>query len=644
MFASHVLRRTQRAACFQHAGDHRDRRQSLQRDVCERASRVRAARNSRSSCPHAAGHDSTACPARLRFRSARSSSCAARSRTRVIALGVIIRGETEHGGPRRRLGDRCPPAHGRCPTWCRWFTRSCCCDSEEQAARALPRRPDQPRHRGRARGREHDPAVRQAAPHLSLPAFLLTMSQATRRSARRPCSCSSPMTCTASCATRIATRFWQLHSAKPGCAQQARADDPGHHGQPPGDRRDASPASVQNYSVRPSQQRGPQHPPPRRLRDSCTRRTVPPAVVINEAIEIANRFATEESGRFVNGVLDRIARNVAAACRAPKPPSPHPDPWPASSRNSSSASPIPRSTGMTWSTSSSRAIWARSWPCRSSGDLQREGRRLCTARTSSRSRRSTSASILPAGAAPLEPFAGPAQGDSRRRGERHRQDHLAPPSSPACSKKRGHSRRPRRRRHLPRGRRRAARRLVGAHRRSPGERRLPTPIPAPSASMPTRPPRNGTRISSSATPPAACTRGTISWRSCERCSGTLGKTDPTAPHEVLLVVDATTGGNALQQAREFHKAVPAHRPHRHQARRQRQGRHHRRHPAGTRHSHALRRHRRGRGRLQTVCRRGVSGAVALSRTKSDRINKISDAFTDRRFLRFARESKRFASC
>ncbi len=36
----------------------------------------------------------------------------------------------------------------------------------------------------------------------------------------------------------------------------------------------------------------------------------------------------------------------------------------------------------------------------------------------------------------------------------------------------------------------------------------------------------------------------------------LGKKDPTAPHEVLLVVDATTGGNALQQAREFHKAAP----------------------------------------------------------------------------------------
>jgi fused signal recognition particle receptor len=36
----------------------------------------------------------------------------------------------------------------------------------------------------------------------------------------------------------------------------------------------------------------------------------------------------------------------------------------------------------------------------------------------------------------------------------------------------------------------------------------------------------------------------------------VGKIDPSAPHEVFLVVDATTGGNALQQAREFHKVVP----------------------------------------------------------------------------------------
>jgi fused signal recognition particle receptor len=35
----------------------------------------------------------------------------------------------------------------------------------------------------------------------------------------------------------------------------------------------------------------------------------------------------------------------------------------------------------------------------------------------------------------------------------------------------------------------------------------------------------------------------------------LGKMDPAAPHEVLLVVDATTGSNALNQAREFKQVV-----------------------------------------------------------------------------------------
>ena len=35
----------------------------------------------------------------------------------------------------------------------------------------------------------------------------------------------------------------------------------------------------------------------------------------------------------------------------------------------------------------------------------------------------------------------------------------------------------------------------------------------------------------------------------------LTKADSAAPHETLLVVDATTGGNALQQAREFHAST-----------------------------------------------------------------------------------------
>jgi fused signal recognition particle receptor len=36
----------------------------------------------------------------------------------------------------------------------------------------------------------------------------------------------------------------------------------------------------------------------------------------------------------------------------------------------------------------------------------------------------------------------------------------------------------------------------------------------------------------------------------------LGRQLPGAPHEVLLVLDASTGMNALNQAREFNKAVP----------------------------------------------------------------------------------------
>jgi fused signal recognition particle receptor len=35
----------------------------------------------------------------------------------------------------------------------------------------------------------------------------------------------------------------------------------------------------------------------------------------------------------------------------------------------------------------------------------------------------------------------------------------------------------------------------------------------------------------------------------------LAKHDPSAPQETLLVVDATTGSNALSQAREFHQAI-----------------------------------------------------------------------------------------
>ncbi len=37
---------------------------------------------------------------------------------------------------------------------------------------------------------------------------------------------------------------------------------------------------------------------------------VPPKVAINEAIEIAKKFGTKESSRFINGVLDRIHKEL----------------------------------------------------------------------------------------------------------------------------------------------------------------------------------------------------------------------------------------------------------------------------------------------------------------------------------------------
>ncbi|HEY3236115.1 MAG TPA: transcription antitermination factor NusB, partial [Polyangiaceae bacterium] len=38
-----------------------------------------------------------------------------------------------------------------------------------------------------------------------------------------------------------------------------------------------------------------------------SRSDVPRAVILDEAVELAKRYGTEESGAFVNGVLDRIA-------------------------------------------------------------------------------------------------------------------------------------------------------------------------------------------------------------------------------------------------------------------------------------------------------------------------------------------------
>lgn len=42
---------------------------------------------------------------------------------------------------------------------------------------------------------------------------------------------------------------------------------------------------------------------------------VPPIVCINEAVEIAKRFGSEDSGRFVNGVLDKLKGELTRPLR-----------------------------------------------------------------------------------------------------------------------------------------------------------------------------------------------------------------------------------------------------------------------------------------------------------------------------------------
>jgi N utilization substance protein B len=45
---------------------------------------------------------------------------------------------------------------------------------------------------------------------------------------------------------------------------------------------------------------------------------IPPVVSINEAVDIAKRFSTEESGKFVNGILDKIRGELLRPARIVK--------------------------------------------------------------------------------------------------------------------------------------------------------------------------------------------------------------------------------------------------------------------------------------------------------------------------------------
>ena len=48
---------------------------------------------------------------------------------------------------------------------------------------------------------------------------------------------------------------------------------------------------------------------------------IPPVVSINEAVDLAKAYSSVESGKFVNGILDRIRQDLDRPARNPKPPS-----------------------------------------------------------------------------------------------------------------------------------------------------------------------------------------------------------------------------------------------------------------------------------------------------------------------------------
>jgi N utilization substance protein B len=51
-----------------------------------------------------------------------------------------------------------------------------------------------------------------------------------------------------------------------------------------------------------------------------SRPDVPTGVILAEVVDLASRFSTEASGRFVNGLLARIAEEVRGERAAPPPP------------------------------------------------------------------------------------------------------------------------------------------------------------------------------------------------------------------------------------------------------------------------------------------------------------------------------------
>lgn len=54
------------------------------------------------------------------------------------------------------------------------------------------------------------------------------------------------------------------------------------------------------------------------IHEMLHREDIPPVVSINEAVDIAKKFSTHESGKFVNGILDKVKDEVLRPARTAK--------------------------------------------------------------------------------------------------------------------------------------------------------------------------------------------------------------------------------------------------------------------------------------------------------------------------------------
>ena len=105
--------------------------------------------------------------------------------------------------------------------------------------------------------------------------------------------------------------------------------------------------------------------------------------------------------------------------------------------------------------------------------------------------------------------------------------------------------------------------------------------------------------------------------------------DATAPHETLLVLDASQGQNALAQALKFHERLEADGSRDHEARRDREGRHPVRDRAAAQGADPARRRRRRRRGSRRFSRRRVRAGAARRRPFMIRFENVHKRYRDR---------------